>query len=90
MFQKARAGSQKVTVVPSITANVRQVLGNGLMLGSNANLGADNVSLALRTQLARYADLEDEGLDDMMDAEKDEVWSDADTEYFIDGKEVNI
>ena len=62
MFQKARAGSQKVTVVPSITANVRQVLGNGLMLGSNANLGADNVSLALRTQLARYADLEDEGL----------------------------
>ncbi len=34
--------------------------------------------------------LEDEGLDDMMDAEKDEVWSDADTEYFIDGKEVNI
>ena len=62
MFQKARAGSQKVTVVPSITANVRQMLGNGLMLGSNANLGADNVSLALRTQLARYADLEDEGL----------------------------
>ena len=61
-FQKARAGSQKVTVVPSITANVRQMLGNGLMLGSNANLGADNVSLALRTQLARYADLEDEGL----------------------------
>ena len=50
-------------MVPSITANVRQVLGNGLMLGSNANLGADpNVSLALR-KLARYADLEDEGLE---------------------------
>jgi len=63
MFQKARAGSQKVTVVPSITANVRQMYGNGMMLGSNANLGADNVSLALRTQIARYADLEDEGLE---------------------------
>ena len=63
MFQKARAGSQKLTVVPSITANVRQVLGNGLMLGSNANLGADNFTLALRTQLASFADLEDEALE---------------------------
>jgi len=63
LFQKARAGSQKLTVVPSITANVRQMLGNGLMLGSNANLGADNVTLALRTQLASFADLEDEALE---------------------------
>ena len=63
LFQKARAGSQKLTVVPSVTANVRQMLGNGLMLGSNANMGADNLSLALRTQLANYADLEKEGLE---------------------------
>lgn len=34
--------------------------------------------------------LEDEGLDDMMDAEKDEVWSDPQTEYFINGDEVSI
>jgi hypothetical protein len=63
LFQKARAGSQKLTDVPSITANVRQMLGNALMLGSNANLGADNVTLALRTQLASFADLEDEALE---------------------------
>jgi len=63
LFQKARAGSQKLTVVPSITANVRQMFGNGLTLGSNANMGADNVTLALRTQIASYADLEDEGLE---------------------------
>ena len=34
--------------------------------------------------------LQHEGLDDMMDAEKEEVWSELDTEYFIDGDEVSI
>ena len=34
--------------------------------------------------------LENEGSDDMMDAERDEVWSEQNTEYFIDGDEVSI
>jgi len=63
ILSQLRSLSQKMTIVPNPGAQVRNIAGNFLMLGSNANLGRDtDFSDMFKVFTASVADLDDAGL----------------------------